>query len=142
MNIFQIRRWINQCNQESVCIFLSMLDEGTKDYILDALQEDQARILKSFAELVRLEDFDTKEIISRMSAVLDSEKSPKCIEEAKANPPVIPNDDHVFSREDIALALDYSFDRRPLNKFEEERGRRVHEKIEELMDYIENTPLY
>lgn len=141
MNTFQLRRWIDMINKESFMIFLAMLDEETKSHVLAALHEDEARIYGSFADLVLFEDYDTAEVINRLGSVLDDEKSPECIEAAKSKPPVIPND-NLFSTEDYSLALDYWYERRPLSKFEEERGRRVHEKIEELMDYFENTPLY
>lgn len=47
-----------------------------------------------------------------------------------------------FTTEDIALAHDCKYGRRPLNKFEKERARRINERIEELMDYMLNTTLY
>lgn len=50
--------------------------------------------------------------------------------------------DRLFTEEDIALALDYGFDRRPLDGFEAKRAKKEHDKLDDLFDYVRNTPLY
>ncbi len=50
--------------------------------------------------------------------------------------------DRLFTEEDISLALDYEFNRRPLDGFEAKRAKKEHDKLDILFDYVQNTPLY
>ncbi len=50
--------------------------------------------------------------------------------------------DRLFTEEDISLALDYGFARRPLDEFEAKQARKEHDKLDDLFDYVQNTPLY
>lgn len=47
----------------------------------------------------------------------------------------------MFNIGDMAIVNDYRFDRRPLNEFEMKRGKRLSEKLDAVMDYIDNMKL-
>lgn len=47
----------------------------------------------------------------------------------------------MFSDGDMAIVNDFRFGRRPLNEFERERGKRLSEKLDQVMDYIDHMDL-